>query len=391
MSCRLSSPRAAPRIARSIARGVQAAALHATLILAIVATHGTSHADLFAVVNRGSVYRSTNDGATWTTRGFVVDPAVAAMTPGLAPGTLHLLGATGDVHRSDDAGATWTVAGNAGASDCEDIAVERDGDLIVLTRTGDLLRSQNGGASWAPVSSGGASDFTALAVGAAVAGGDSLFAVTSSGDVSVSAGGATWVVASNTGYTPIVDIAWSDGVLWALTDAGELLRSTNSAQSWSAISTASQVGMRALAKVDSTLCAITREGDVARTSIGGAPWTWSGTVNQVFVVAAAPGSPEFATGIGGPIGATPRMTLRAFPNPFTDVVHFALSGSPSETPFEVTVYDAAGRRVHALRAGTPGARAGDLAWRPGNQPAGVYFVRIQAGNFSETQPLVLIR
>ncbi|MFN0152210.1 MAG: T9SS type A sorting domain-containing protein [bacterium] len=360
-------------------------------VLALGAMYSPAHADLFAVIDRGAVYRSTNDGATWTPRGLVVEPAIVALTPGLAPETLFLLGATGGVHRSDDAGSTWAIAGNAGASDCEDVAIERNGDVLVLTRTGDLIRSQDGGASWTPESNGTASDFTALAVGAAAAGGDSIFAATSSGDVAVCAAGGAWSVAGNTGYTPIVDVVWSDGILWALTDAGELLRSTNSAHSWAASSTASQVGMRGLAKTDSSLCAITRESDIARTSIGGAPWEWMGTVNQVFAVALAPSTPEFATGVGGSVGATPRVTLRAFPNPFTDVVYFVLSNAPGEAPVDVTIYDTAGRRVQQLRAAPLGARADDLAWRPHDHPAGVYFARVRSGDFSQTHPLVLIR
>ena len=103
--------------------------------------------DLFAATDRGTLHRSTNYGVTWADQGAVAEPRIAGLQSGLLAGTLYLLGETGDAYASSDAGVTWSVVGNAGASDCVDLAVGRNGDLIALTRRGDVLRSTTGGAT----------------------------------------------------------------------------------------------------------------------------------------------------------------------------------------------------------------------------------------------------
>jgi hypothetical protein len=373
-------------------RSVRVAALTivvaSLLVIASLALTQDARADLFAVTDRGEVFRSTTGGATWSLRGTVSEPAITGLTPGSVAGTLYLAGAAGDVYRSTDAGASWLVVGSAGASDCEDIVIDRGGDLLVLTASGDFARSSNGGVTWTPQSNAGFSDGVALAIGAAMSSQDQVFAFTASGDVASSVDGASWNVVGSTGYTPVIDAAWTDGVLRAMTDAGELLVSTNAGVSWSAAGTASQVGMRAFTVDSGKLLAITKEGDVAQSTTGAA-WSWIGTVNQVFVVALAPGLPEFVTSVGGP--SAPQLAVRAFPNPFTDEIQFALSGLPAQTPVEISVFDTAGRRVARVHSGALENDPALIRWQPRDTAAGVYFLRVNSDRFSETQRIVFIR
>ncbi|MFN0152413.1 MAG: T9SS type A sorting domain-containing protein [bacterium] len=362
-----------------------AASLIATTLFATPA-----FAELFAVTDAGQVFASSNGGVTWSTRGVVTEPEIAGLTPGLSQGTLFLIGEAGDVYTSGNAGVSWTVVGNAGASDCADLCIDRGGDLLALTRTGDFMRSASNGATWTVVSNAGFSDGAALAVGRAIAATDSLFAITASGDVAVSVDGASWTVVGNTGYTPVVDLVWADGVLRAITDAGEILVSNNSGASWSAVGAISQVGMRALTVAEGDLLAITKEGDVAQ-STNGVTWSWVGTVNQVFVVALAPSAPEFTTSVGGPSNPGPGVTVRAFPNPFTKEIRFALSGVDAQSKLDVAIFDTAGRRVAQVHSGALGNQEGELFWRPRTVAAGVYFLRVNSDRFSDTQRLVLIR
>lgn len=377
------------QLATATSRKALLLAIAATaLITASLAT--SAAAELLAVTNAGEIFASSNGGVSWSTRGVVSEPDIEGLTPGLTQGTLFLIGAAGDIYSSGNGGTSWSVVGNAGASDCEDISIDRGGDLLALTRTGDFMRSANGGATWSVVSNAGFSDGAALAVGRAIGAADSLFAVTSSGDVAVSVDGAAWNVVGNTGYTPVVDLVWTRGVLRALTDAGEILVSNNSGATWNAVGAISQVGMRALTLADGDLLAITKEGDVAQ-SADGVSWSWVGTVNQVFVVAFAPSAPEFTTSVGGPTNPGPGVTVRAFPNPFTDEIRFALSGVDAQTKMDVAVYDTAGRRVAQVHAGALGDRESDLSWKPRTIAAGVYFLRVESDRWSDTQRLVLIR
>ena len=57
----------------------------------------------------------------------------------------------------------------------------------------------------------------------------------------------------------------------------------------------------------------------------------------------------------------------------------------------VTVYDMTGRRVATLMQGTLSAGHHEVQWRADTMPSGVYLVRMQAGSFSKTQRMTLIK
>jgi hypothetical protein len=205
--------------------------------------------------------------------------------------------------------------------------------------------------------------------------------------------GATWTNVGSTGYMPIVDLLWIAKTLYALTDAGEVLRSQNNGATWSAIGTISQVGMRDLAFVGGAFKAISKEGEVYESATG-ASWSseWIGTTGQVFTVAFAPGVPEFQTGVEGPIPGTPRLAFSAWPNPFVERVEFRLSREGVAGDATVEVFDAAGRSVTRARFATAaGSDAVTAAWDGGRSSSGVYFARVQSGTFRDTVRIVLLR
>ncbi|MEW6511570.1 MAG: FlgD immunoglobulin-like domain containing protein [Bacteroidota bacterium] len=84
-----------------------------------------------------------------------------------------------------------------------------------------------------------------------------------------------------------------------------------------------------------------------------------------------------------------------YPNPFnpSTVIRYAL---PEPGPVTLTVYDIAGREVAQLVNGTQPAgvyevRFDAAAVRRGGLASGVYFYRVQAGGFSETRKMLLLR
>lgn len=375
----------------SVFRGPAAAIVAA--VVALAAAPQSALAALYAVTNTGLVFESTNDGVSWAEKGQIAEPDVAALSPGLTSGVLFAVGATGTTYRSVNAGASWTAVGSVGAADCVALAVGRSGALHALTRTGVLSRSSDSGASWTAISVVGASDCSALAVGGKAGANDTLFVVTESGDVSRSPTGAAWTTVGTIGYTPVVDLLWITKTLYALSDAGEVLRSSNSGVAWTPIGTISQVGMRALAHAGGKLKAVTAEGEVYESATG-ASWSssWIGATNQVYTVAFAAGLPEFTTGVGGPDGETPSLALRAWPNPFRERVLLRLDGSPTNGAFMVEVFDASGRNVRRLSS----ADGGELDWSgdaddgrslgPGN-----YFLRVSTERQATTSRVVLLR
>lgn len=79
-----------------------------------------------------------------------------------------------------------------------------------------------------------------------------------------------------------------------------------------------------------------------------------------------------------------------YPNPFsqTTTIQFSVS---EPTDVRLTVYDVLGREVARLldRSVTSGSH--NLTWTPSNLASGVYFVRIEAGRFTKTRAVHLVR
>ena len=108
--------------------------------------------------SRTMFYRSTDDGATWTSVGITA-PAGQTEVKGIAfapNGDLWLVGRSpSDVYRSTDDGATWSSVGITAPADqfrVEGISVAPNGDLWLAGRSlNDVYRSEDDGATWTSV------------------------------------------------------------------------------------------------------------------------------------------------------------------------------------------------------------------------------------------------
>ena len=79
-----------------------------------------------------------------------------------------------------------------------------------------------------------------------------------------------------------------------------------------------------------------------------------------------------------------------YPNPFnaSTIIRYSLL-SPSDVIIEI--YDILGRRVETLVQGEQPAGYHQIAWDASNHSSGMYFYRIQAGEYSETKKMVLLK
>ena len=79
-----------------------------------------------------------------------------------------------------------------------------------------------------------------------------------------------------------------------------------------------------------------------------------------------------------------------YPNPFNSetVIHFQL---PDRERVNLAVYDSLGRLIDRLVDGEKEAGSYSVKWNAANQPSGVYFCQIQAGQFSATKKLLLLK
>ena len=81
---------------------------------------------------------------------------------------------------------------------------------------------------------------------------------------------------------------------------------------------------------------------------------------------------------------------QCYPNPFNakTTIKFNLEIA---SEVKVEIYNILGRRVETLFDGNKPAGNHQIIWNAENQPSGIYFSRIKAGDFTETKKMVLLR
>jgi len=79
-----------------------------------------------------------------------------------------------------------------------------------------------------------------------------------------------------------------------------------------------------------------------------------------------------------------------FPNPFnaqTTIKYYL----PSQSSVLIEIYDILGRMIESIDEGEKQAGEYKIIWNAGNLPSGVYFYRIQAGEFCESKKMTLLK
>lgn len=79
-----------------------------------------------------------------------------------------------------------------------------------------------------------------------------------------------------------------------------------------------------------------------------------------------------------------------YPNPFNASTSIRYS-VPGATRVKVDVFDILGRKVETLVDEVQPSGRHQVSWHSGDQPSGTYFYRIQAGEYSETRKMVLLK
>ena len=102
---------------------------------------------------------------------------------------------------------------------------------------------------------------------------------------------------------------------------------------------------------------------------------------------------EMATSDGSPVNAANLPTnyslSQNYPNPFnpSTVISFTL---PTRSEYTLSIYNVTGQVVQTF-SGVEEAGTVDLTWEAGQLASGVYFYRLQAGNFTDTKKMVLLK
>jgi Leucine-rich repeat (LRR) protein len=79
-----------------------------------------------------------------------------------------------------------------------------------------------------------------------------------------------------------------------------------------------------------------------------------------------------------------------YPNPFNPITNI-IYGLPEHVNVQIIVYDISGKQLETLISEfqTPGYHS--VSWNADNLPSGVYLIRMESGEFIETQKVVLVK
>ena len=290
--------------------------------------------------------------------------------------------------------------------------------VSLLGTNGGVFLSKNEGTTWAAVNNGLTNSvIRSLAVisGGSDSSGMKLLAGTQGGGIFLSTNnGGTWK-AVNSGYTRTY--ALSFGVdhtnIFVGSDSGGVFLSTNGGISWSEVNAGllnHPVWSIIVVPGDtvSNLFAGTDDG-VFFSANYGTNWTkldsslantnvWSLFANKTNLLA---GTDEgvlsrsisyIITSLNNPsINLPERFSLsQNYPNPFnpTTTISFVL---PTRSFVSLKVFDMLGREVSTIVSGELQAGSYTQRWNAANMASGVYFYRLQAGTYSETKKLLLLK
>lgn len=322
----------------------------------------------------GGVYHSTNNGTNWhiDTVGLT-SPYVNA----LAVSATNLFAGGGGVHHSTDNGTNWHLD-TVGLTSPVVYSLAVNGMSLFAGTAMNVFRSIDNATSWGVVKNGLTNT---ISVSSLFVSGTNLFAGTLAAGVFLSTNnGTSWAEAGLTNFSINAFAASPNGTggtnLFAGTRGKGVFLSTDNGISWTDINFGwpDSTFVSALAISGSNLIAATIP--YGRTHGG----IWKRPLSEITTSV-----DKLTTEVPVHFGLD-----QNYPNPFNPntTIEFSL---PLKSFVSLNVYDALGREVANLIREEMNAGTYSRMWNADGLASGIYFYRLQAGTFTETKKLVLLR
>ena len=350
------------------------------------------------------VYVSTNNGANWTQNGLSGKTiySLASTSGNIFAGLGNLEG----VYRTTNNGAIWTVTflNNKNVN----ALLVQGNTLFAGVTTNGVYSSTDNGAYFGPTS------LSMQSVYSLASDGSRIFAGTGTNGIYISTNnGVNWTQ-TTLGHRNVLSIAVYGNKIFAgtannPTDSGGVYISTNSGTNWTQSSLNNQY-IRSLTVSGNNVFAGTDDGVYLSTN-NGLTWTtksegmtpglsvYSFLIKDSYIFAATfigriwrrPLS-ELITGYNTISTEIPSSfsLMQNYPNPFNPntVISFRLSVAGQVT---LKIYDVLGKEVETLVSEKLEAGTYSVNWDASKYSSGVYFYRIQAGDFVDTKRMTFIK
>jgi hypothetical protein len=208
---------------------------------------GVPPTTIYAATEGDGVYRSLNDGLTWSSFSSGLDAAAMNVRTVFSDGTTMYAGTTSGLFKSI-AGGSWQPVAQGPEDDpknpkklnvpVQTVLTGLGGQMLAGVASGGVYKSSDGGATWKPPApdNGMARSETVWSMGTLIPG--VIFAATSSGIYRSINFGTTWTLASD-GISGTTLKVFADGhnpnIFYAATPGSGVYRSINAGITWSAI------------------------------------------------------------------------------------------------------------------------------------------------------------
>jgi len=312
------------------------------------------------------------------------------------------------IYHSSDLGITWTFQNehNIPAPPLYGIHFLNDSIGCAVGATGYITATTNGGTTWTTTSSSSHNLY-----GVFVASRTRAWAVGDAGTIITTSNTfSSWTSQSSPTSAPLRTVSFSDTLNgYILGDNGTVLKTTDGGTTWSLAQSPGSTlnAMKFISANEGWV--VGDSGKIFTTNTGGAQWesqTSGVTANLLSVdfldahngITIGNGGIVLTTKNGGltgvrdPHGSFPTsVTLdQNYPNPFNPAttISFAI---PSRSRVSLTIFDVLGRQVSTIVSEELQAGSYTRQWNAANMASGVYFYRLQAGSFTETRKLLLLK
>lgn len=367
----------------------------------------------------GGVYRSTDGGLKWQLVKELIDVYQLAIDPGNAA-VMYAGSHREGIYKSLDGGTSWNGF-NSGLSSKEvwSVAVDpHNSSVVYAATTGGLYKSADAGSNWIWINLTYGTVYSVLADPTTP---NTVYAGLEGSIHRSNDGGSTWsrLGTDINGWDVIYKLAFREGnpnVLYAGggylewgtgNPRGSVYALASGSSSWSRVLDGVLCQDIVIDPVDRTEMYVSTYGSgIYRSTNGGSTWSQasSGSPYLTSYAIAIAGRNVYAAFRYGSIWKTATVTAvgsedqlafsfalgQNYPNPFnpSTTIEFSL---PKTEYVTLQIYNLLGEKVTTLASERLQAGTHSVRWNAVGIPSGVYFYRLQAGEFTETKKLILLR
>ena len=364
---------------------------------------------LFAATYEDGIFVTTDYGENWFAHNLGLSNkdvrSLVAKDNNLFAGTFG-----SGVFYSSNYGNSWNKANN-GIDSSDVMALAINNYFLFAGTDYGIYRSNNNGGSWEAINSGFPYPRSFITI---TAKGSSLFAGTYDGIYVSTNNGDNWTaIKSGVGNVAVFSIVAIDSMYFAGTSSG-VYCSTDNGNVWTAYNFGlTSLSIRSLAINNSNIFAGEYYDGIFISRDLGKHWAdinydisdhWPILINKLVVkdsfLFAAPAGKVLRRSISGitevtsinnevkqPIGF---ILSQNYPNPFNPTTKIEYS-IPKTSFVRLKVYDILGREVAALVDEEKSVGSYNIEFNGSNLSSGIYFYKIQAGDYSLVKKMILIK